>query len=269
MGTSTGYNMPTGGDWTPLKRDATRFVKGERENGDSPNPVSPEALLRKYLIPQGGARSFARGEAGTCGGSTRGGNGSGGGGSGGRGGSGRAARNTGRNLGGFLASVSSVGLDEALREVGLSHLVGQSAADVSAGLLDALAAPASTLDESAARIALAKINDEMLKNAETYEDVERALSDVLDNQGLVRTLMNFFSEYLYQLFCRDFYEGWKKVAPSQAERALRNVKDCMTSALKAKTVNRDVTKVKWHGREGLRITQQVMQETLEIFEVTG
>jgi hypothetical protein len=275
MGTSKGYNMPSGGDWTPLKREATRFVKqGEGGgNGDpqnpSPRPVAPEVLLRDYVHALGGAKRLSQGTGGGSGGTApnRGKGGGVGGGGGGR--TGRAARNTGRSLGGFLSSVRSVGLTEALREVGLSHLIGKSAADVSMGLLDTLAAPASTLDEHAARLALGKINDDILGDAQTYSDVETALTHVLDDQGLTRILANFFGEYVYQLFCRDFYEGWmKKVGASAAARGLENVKDCIASALKSKLVNRDVTKIDWRSREGLRIIQSVMRDTLEIFEVT-
>lgn len=271
MGTSTGYDMPTGGDWTPLKREATKFVKDEGEGGDDGSPVSnpalPESLLRRFMQTHGGARSFARGTAGSGGGAR--GIGNQGGGTGNRGGVGRAARSTGRALGGFLSGVGSVGLDAALRDVGLSHLIGQPAADVATGLLDALAAPANTLDEHATRRALAKINEELIGDARTYEDVEQALSNVLDTQGLGRIIMNFFGEYLYQLFCRDFYENWsKRVGASQADRKLKSIKDCIKSGLKAKVINLDVSKIKWFGREGLRITQQVMQETLGIFEVT-
>jgi hypothetical protein len=275
MGTSKGYNMPTGGDWTPLKREATRFVKEGEGGGNSqpqspiPKPIAPEALLRDYIRALGGAKKLSQGTGGGDSGRSSDNRGKGGGGGKGGGRTGRAARNTGRSLGGFLSSVGSVGLTEALREVGLSHLIGQSAAEVSLGLLDTLAAPASTLDEHAARLALARVNDEMLGNADTYGDVEAALANVLDDQGLTQIIASFFGEYLYQLFCRDFYEGWmKKVGASSAARALKNVKDCIASALKSKLVNRDITKLDWRGREGLRITQSVMRDTLEIFEVT-
>ena len=267
--------MPTGGNWTPLKREATRFVQGSGGDGPEPDapqrPVAPESLLRNYLHVLGGAKKLSQGTGGGDSGGTTGGTRKGGGG-GGRGGgrTGRAARNTGRSLGGFLSSVSSVGLTEALREVGLSHLIGHSAADVSLGLLDTLAAPASTLDEHAARLALAKVNDEILGDAQTYAEVQTALTEILDNQGLTRVIANFFGEYLYQIFCRDFYEGWmKKVGASEAGRALKNVKDCIASALRARLVNRDLTKLDWRGREGLRITQSIMRDTLEIFEVTA
>lgn len=251
--------MPTGGPWTPLKNDADKFVKDKGKE-----PVTPERLLGAYLKANGGARTLARGGGGGGGGTSGGGGGGGGG--GGRGG--RAARNTGRNLGGFLSSVGTVGLDEALREAGLTDLIGKPAEEVSAGLLDGLTEPGSTLDEHAARLALAKLNDELFKGAETYEDAGRALSAAVDRQGLARLVASFFGNYLYERFCRDFYENWvKKVGSSKAAGSLRSIKDCIESSIKAKLAGRDLSRFAWRGREGLRLTEQVMRETLEIFEV--
>lgn len=260
MGTSKGYDMPTGGDWTPLKKEATRFVKG----GGS-GPVSPARLLRDYLAANGGARALSRGEGGSGRGNT---GGAVGGRTGGRGG--RAARKVGRNLGSFLSSVGSVGLDEALREVGFADLIGRPAEEVSAGLLNALSDPANTLDEHAARLALAKLNDEILRGAESYDDVGRSLSEALDQWGLTSILASFFGHYIYERFCRDFYEDWvKRVGSAPTGRLLKSIKDCINSSLKAKLIGRDVARMDWRGREGFRLTEQVMRETLEIFEVVA
>jgi len=251
MGTSKGYGMPTGGEWTPLKREATQFA-GEGGQG----PVSPQRLLRDYLGASGGARALARG--------------TGGGGAGGGGRTGRAAREIGRSVGGFLSNVASVGLEGALREAGLDDLVGRPAQEISAGLLNALAQAGSTLDDHAARLALVRLNDDLLRDALTYEDSERALSEALDGQGLARILASFFGHYLYERFCRDFYENWvKKVGSSEATRLMKSIKDCIESSLRAKLIGRDVTRLNWKGREGLRLTERVMRETLEIFEVTA
>lgn len=250
MGTSKGYGMPTGGDWTPLKTEATKFVKDEGKGS-----ISPQKFLADYLRVNGGARGIARGDGG---GTQSSGGGKGGQRAGGGGRGGTAARNTGRNLGGFLSRVGAVGLNEALREAGLADLIGKPAEEVTSGLLDALAAPGSTLDEHAARLALAKLNDELFKQAASYEDVEQILSQALDGQGLAQILASFFGHYLYERFCRDFYETWvKKVGSSQAARSLKSIKDCITSSLKAKLAGRDVTRVNWRGREGLRLTEQV------------
>ena len=255
--------MPTGGDWTPLKREATQFAS---EGGQG--PVSPQTLLRDYLAASGGARALA---GGVGGGSARGGGARGGGTSSGGGGrTGRAARQVGRSVGGFLSNVASIGLEGALREAGLNDLVGRPAQEVSAGLLNALAEPGSTLDDHAARLALVKLNDELLRDALTYEDAERVLLEALDGRGLANILASFFGHYLYERFCRDFYENWvKRVGSSEATRLMKSIKDCIWSSIKAKLAGRDVTRLNWKGREGLRLTEQVMRETLEIFEVTA
>jgi hypothetical protein len=257
MGTSTGYGMPTGGDWTPLKTDATQFVKD-----DGNGPISPAKLLRSYLRAHGGASGIARGDGGRAqgGGGRRG--------SGGPGGSG--ARKVGRNIGSFLSAVGSIGLDGALREAGLVHLIGKPAAEVSAGLLDALSDPGSTLDDHAARIALAKLNDELLAGTETYEDVGHALAEVLDQQGLVSILARFFGYYVYERFCRDFYERWrKKVGAGQADRSLKSIKDYIQSRLQVELLGQDVMQMTWRGNEGMMLTEQILQDTLKIFEVMG
>ena len=257
MGTSTGYGMPTGGEWTPLKTDATQFVKNG-ENG----PISPAKLLRSYLRAHGGASGIARGDGGRA----QGGAGRRGGGAAGT----TGARKVGRNLGSFLSNVGSIGLDGALRDVGLAHLVGKSAAEVSAGLLDALSGPGSTLDDHAARIALAKVNDELFAGTETYEDVGHALAEVLDQRGLVHILARFFGYYVYERFCRDFYERWRKrVGVAQAERSLKSIKDYIESRLKVELIGQNVMQMNWRGNEGTMLTEQILQDTLEIFEVTG
>ncbi|MBA3632377.1 MAG: hypothetical protein H0W58_06145 [Acidobacteria bacterium] len=264
MGTSKGYGMPTGGEWTPLKREANKFIKSEGENdGQNQSDHSPELLVRRYLRAIGGNENIAFGTGGER---ADGGSRSGGGGSSGGGRVGRAASNTGRQLGGFLSGVSRVGLTQTLRERGLEHLIGKSAAEVTRGLLDAFAAPASTLDDEAVRTALDQINEELLENTQTYEDVEAALTRQIDTQGISKILANFFCKYLLRMFTRDFYETWRKnFTFVQADKGLKSIRDYIFSELELKFVSSDTANTNWSGQAGLRLTQQIMQNTLEIF----
>ena len=261
MGTSKGYGMPTGGDWTPLKNEANKFIKGdgEKDEQNNPVPVSPARLIGRYIRALGGADDISfNGESSTSGGRS--------GGSGGR--VGRAASSTGTRLGGFLSGVGVRGLAETLREIGLAHLIGKSAKEVSTGLLDAFTAPGSTLDQYAVREALSQLYDEMLDGTETFEDVEAALTKTISDQGISKILADFFCKYLFALFCRDFYEGWlKKVGAAQAGNSLKDIKDFFSSELEVKFVGQDTSNVDWSGQPGLSITRQIMKKTLEIFEV--
>ena len=152
MGTSRGYKMPTGGNWTPLKNDATDFVQGTGSK-----EITPSGLVTDFIRAAGGLKGLMRGNGGSApytgggspaqGSTTRGGGGGGGTGGGGT----SAAVGTARNLGGFLSRVGEVGLQSALQERGLGDVVGKSASDVADVMLDELAGPASTLDNALAR----------------------------------------------------------------------------------------------------------------------
>ena len=263
MGTSKGYKMPSGGDWEPLKREATAFAKG---NGAG--SVVPKTLLRDYLkVRSTSAGSGNSGSTGSLGGAS-GGSGGGVGRRGGRARSFGAGVSTAQRLGGFISRVGEVGLSEALREVGLQDLVGKPAAEISAALLDKLAGPASTLDQAAARDALVVLNDELLSQAETFAELEQALAKIMDEGGIFGILLRFFGHYIYQCFCTDFYERFvKKVGSSRAAESLKSIRDYIHHAIRDKLAGTDVKKFNWNGNDGRRISEQVLGDVCDIFEV--
>jgi len=266
MGTSKGYTMPTGGDWTPLKTEASKFVKNDDTGGGSgAGNILPERLVSHYLnvLKTSGYGSFGGSDGGGKGsGGKGGGKGSGGGGT-----VGRAAAKTGQRLGGFLSRVSDIGLTEALREFGLSDLIGKSAEEVTNGLTDAFTDAASSLDDEAARVALHQLYEELLETSETFEDAETAFAQTVDEPGIIKTIANFFGKYIYRIFCRDFYEGWqKKAGAEQARQKLDDVKGYIFSSIKTRFVGEKSNKI-WAGQDGLRASGQILKDTLEIFEV--
>jgi len=251
MGTSTGYNMPKGGDWTPLKNDATSFAK---HGGHG--LINPKSLLGSYLQANGGAQAIAQGIGGS------------GGHSGSRYRIGSSARSAGAKLGGFLSSVATQGLDTTLQEVELGHLIGKSATEICAGLLDILTDSASTLDDHATRKALSNVFDDLFKLDTPYEDIEQALNQSLDEKGIILIMVDFFGYYLYELFCRDFYEDWqKKVGTDQTKRSLRQVKNCIFAEVESEFANKTIDSIDWSGLAGTSLAEKIMQDTLEIFEV--
>jgi hypothetical protein len=264
MGTSKGYGMPAGGEWTPLKIEANKFVKndGKTDRQGNPVPVSPADLMGRFLNALG-----STGKGSGSGGGATGGGGSGGGKGGGFGG-GPAARSTGSRVGGFLSGVSTVGFTRALEDVGLGHLVGKSAKEVARGLLDAFTDPGCTLDEHAVREALSELYKELFEGAKSFEDVEAALSKIIDSKGIDKIIASFFSKYLFWRFCTGFYEKWQKqVGVAQAGRKLESVRNFLASELEARYTGEDMKKVDWRGSEGERISDQIMQKTFHIYGI--
>ena len=259
--------MPTGGSWTPLKNDATDFVQG---TGSA--EITPSNLVTDFIRAVGGLAGLLRGHGGTVplsGGTKGAGAKTTAGGAGAAAGT-SAAVGTARNLGGFLSSVADVGLEKTLRERGLESAVGKSAADVADTLLDELAGPASTLDNALARESLADIRDEILSEAETFEDVEKQLNAAIDELGIFGILASFFGHYIFKMFCRNFYEEWvKKVGETKATSSLKEIEEYIRSSVRAKFAGRNVSSTDWKKDEGTQVTETVLTETLEVFGVTG
>lgn len=241
MGTSTGYEAPTTPDWGDLKGKVTRAAR----NGSASSTVANDAL-RGFIQTSGGARNISRG--------------------GGAIGVGRSAQSTAQSIAGFVSTVGSDGLQQALNSYGLSEFVGKSAGEIIPALVDTLGGPASTINDSDARNALSKVMDELLGDLETPEQVEDALEQVMAGEALEGLLSNFFGYYLYEQFCRVFYERLvNRVGRSNADSYLNSIFDTIKSSLSFKASERDLSQVDWGGPEGKSITDTILQDTFEIF----
>src|SRR5690348_12048336 len=144
MGTSTSYSAP--GSWGPLKSEVTRAA-----NEGAASAATAGSILGHYVQQNGGVArmSGGAGSGGTVGGS--------------------AGRAVAQRLGGFISAVGEVGLEEALRREGLADLVGRPLQEILAALLNRLGGPASSIDDVDARTALARLQEEVLKGAQTPE----------------------------------------------------------------------------------------------------
>jgi len=256
--------MPKTGPWTSLKNDATAFAT---EGYDSRFP--PETILSRFVAAFGGAKKISSsggiGIARRVSKQHKSGHRSG---KGGKTGSISSGRDVGRRLGGFLVTAGTQGLQKALEELGLRDLVGKSASEVAMAILDRLAGPGSTLDEASARMALGKLMEEILDKASTYDDVHNVLKEVADDAKIAALLGRFFALYLYEWFCRCFYENWvKKVGSTKAAKGLKSIRGCIEASLAEKLYGINATKVDWNGPEGSRLATKIMKETLEIFEI--
>jgi hypothetical protein len=241
MGTSSGYEAPTTPDWGNLKSQVTRAARS-----GSASPSSARDTLRGFIDTSGGASNISRG--------------------GGAMGGGRSAQNTARRVGGFISSVGSVGLRQALESYGLSEFVGKSAGEIIPSLVDKLGGPATTINDSDARNALSKIMNELLGDLETPEQVEETLEQVVAEEGLEDLLSKFFGYYLYEQFCRIFYERLvNRVGRQNADSYLKSILDTIKASLALKVSGRDLSQIDWGGAEGQNISDNILQETFEIF----
>ncbi|HEX5369826.1 MAG TPA: hypothetical protein VFY10_10475, partial [Dehalococcoidia bacterium] len=188
---------------------------------------------------------------------------SGGGGSGGTVG-GSAGRAVAQRLGGFISAVGEVGLEEALRREGLADLVGRPLQEILAALLNRLGGPASSIDDVDARTALARLQEEILKGAQTPEDVEKILKEQALELDVV--LRDYFGLYLFEQFCRVFFERLvQKRGESKALAFLDDIKEFIKASLVNHVGRRALSKIAWAGAEGAKLCSEIMHATLTVF----
>lgn len=240
MGTSTNYKAPTSAQWSGMKGRVTRIARHGRPNNDD-----AQNIVRGYIEANGGASRFAS-TGGSIGGQ-------------------KAGQAVARNLGGFIRSVSSVGLQNTLDQLGV-ELAGRSVSEIVTGLLDFLGGPASTIDEVDARNALSDLRDELFQGAQTLEELEQLLNERSSDAMLRDLLTLFFGQYLYHQFCRVFYDRlMNRLGQEQTEAFLDGMKDYIQSTLRNHTVTRDIGAIDWNGAEGHQLAQEIFRETLEVF----
>jgi hypothetical protein len=239
MGTSTSYSAP--GSWGPLKREVTTAA-----DQGAASPATAGRIIGHFIQGNGGAArmSGGPGAGGTIGGS--------------------AGRAVAQRLGGFVSAVGDVGLAEALRREGLADLVGRPVQEIFAALLDRIGGPASTIDDVDARTALARIQEELLSEADTPEDVERILQGQATNLDVM--LRDYFGLYLFEQFCRVFFERLvQKKGESKALAFLDDIKEFIKATLINRVGRRVIAKISWAGQEGAKLCSEIMQATLAVF----
>ena len=239
MGTSTSYSAP--GSWGPLKREVTTAA-----DQGAASPATAGRIIGHFIQQNGGAARMSSG-----------------GGSGGAIG-GSAGRAVAQRLGGFISAVGEVGLAEALRLEGLSDLVGRPIQEILAGLLDRIGGPASTIDDVDARTALARLQEELLKDAQTPEDVERILQEQATT--LDAMLRDYFGLYLFEQFCRVFFERLvQKKGETKALAFLDDIQEFIKATLVNRVGRRVIAKISWSGQEGAKLCADIMQAALDVF----
>lgn len=241
MGTSSRYKPPTTPNWSNLKSKVTRTAKG-----GVASPDVGRSTLNDFIQISGGAQNISRG-GGTIG-------------------AGRSAQNAAQNLGDFFQSVESVGLNKALESFGLAEFVGQPASEIIPAIVDTLGGPSSTINDADARHALSRLMDELLRELHTPEQVEEALGQIMESRALKSLLEKFFAYYLYEQFCRVFYERLvSRVGRSKCDSYLSSIFDTIKASLELMRSDRDLSQIDWTGEEGQTIANQILQDTFEIF----
>jgi len=235
VGTSTGYSLPTSGNWPDVKRQVTSIGRSGVAEADTIGN-----LMGDYVQAQGGATQAAQQMS--------------------------VATQAGAKLAGFLVGVQQSGLSQTLVDVGLAELVGQSAPNVLRGLTDYLVGPGSLLEEDIARWAIFEYLDEIFGHSD-YEELNTVLTSLLQRESIGAILRHIFGLCIYRRFRTHFSERLMKAANGMraVRRLFRDIKDFILGKLNVVTHGRDPMEIDWRDTEGEKLSQDVLASTWRVF----
>jgi len=236
MGTSKGYDAPKTPQWRSLKTTISRNISSGRATGDVAGKI-----LNKYVnaTSDGGGRSNDYYSP---------------------------AINVAGGFAPFFHAISKVGFTEALRETGIGDISGKTVNEIRLLLLEYFGKNASTVHEVDARNALSMLYDELLQDAKDYNDVEKIFDEKLHGEGFIDYIIKFFGYYVYETFCRSFYEKLtSKIGDEKAEKYLKDIKDYIFSSIEGINIDRDISKINWYGEEGQAEIDNICKDVLDVF----
>jgi hypothetical protein len=283
MGTSSSYSGPSDGPGL-LPAWATDDVGGEADDGDdtavekptednedegdvsdSSTPIThdPQILWRtakgnmtRYATSDGdrdrlrsAGSGYVRAKGGARGASS----------------SAISGKSASRRVGSFISSAARSGISEALGSIGLSDVVGQSADQVFARLVDALAPVGATKEEAAARTATVEVL-EYLYNTLIGEDGDLDNLENMNQETVEEAVGRSVSGYIYNRWLDELGLSIERgaISESRAVQLEREVREYVRSCVQLELGNKGILDVDWDGPEGQQIIERVYQDAYNL-----
>ncbi|MGV8134985.1 MAG: hypothetical protein AB2L20_07205 [Mangrovibacterium sp.] len=245
MGTSKSYSASIKGQpqWGKLSSAVTNSCGGGAVATSNLGNV-----LSKYVSVIGGSGRAGRGRSKIAG---------------------KAGIRTAKNLGAFLGAFSRSGgdLQQALEQIGLPGLEGLPLNEVIDHLLEYFTGPASTLDDVAAKAASQKILEELVSDAETIEEWQQQLTEVLDKETLEDIVERYFGYYIFEHLSIMFYEKLiVDKGKSDCENLFKQIKDYIFEKVKNMNKINPLNDINWSSEDADRLIKNIQEDVLKVFE---
>jgi hypothetical protein len=133
-----------------------------------------------------------------------------------------------------------------------------------AALLDRLGGEASTIDDVDARMALGRLQDKYFADAADAAELDQRLVEQVPQLEVV--LHDYFGFYLYEVFCRVFFERLvQRLGETRAHSFLDQIRDFINATLANRVAGANIRGIDWAGAEGRALTADIMETTLNVF----
>lgn len=244
MGTSKSYSAKLKGQpqWGQLSSIVTRTC------GTGGSNQNLGKIISRYVEVMGGASNAGRGNSKI---------------------GGRAGIRTANRLGGFLGAFSSSGgnLQQTLKQIGLTDLIGKSLNEVINHLLEYCSGPSSSIDDVAAKEASKMILEELVSNAETVEEFQENLQNALDKGSLADIFIRYFGYYIFTHLSIMFHEKLiVEKGKTQCDDLFRQIKDFISEKLRNINKTNPLNNIDWNSNEADKLIKNIQEDVLRVFE---
>jgi hypothetical protein len=233
MGTSKGYLPPTGHLWSETKR----AVSSMNRNGYSSNSIGK--AVSSFSKASSGTRSQGNVAIGA----------------------------SGAKVLNFADLVRSIGLNNALDQVGLAHLVGQDPQTIFEGLVDYFSEGTDSLQQSIADQAMQEYMAEMMGSVRSEEELNDAFTKIESDVFI----QDFLTKYVQVSFFTNFAEKINALCKDigQALKMQERIKEFIRLEITENYKRDDLKNMDWKGAEGKRYIEAKCEEVWGIFERWG
>jgi len=180
-----------------------------------------------------------------------------------------SARGATARFAGFLSSLSSGGVDGAVRQLGLGSLAGRPAHDVLAAITNALAPQGATLADAASRQAIAETLAALWDaRGVTEGGLDRLQSMTPDD--IRAAITESVSAHIFYQWVLELGRAIERraVSTNEAVTMEREMRQYIRDTLKLDLARTDVLLVDWRGQQGRQIVEKVFTEAYALIEST-
>ncbi|MDR1679920.1 MAG: hypothetical protein LBR81_09135 [Prevotellaceae bacterium] len=179
---------------------------------------------------------------------------------------GRAGLKSSGKIVNFFSSVDSIGLQNALAEIGFGRLDGKSVEKVIDFLVVYCSDSATGMDETAANKASSEVLNQIA--AESGNDIdkfEQLLKEYVDGNGLSNLLCSFWGYYIFEHLSQRFKEKiTQHRGESVSSETFKIIKDDILGRVKVLNESRPISKIDWKGNEGKKEIEVIFESIINI-----
>ena len=176
-----------------------------------------------------------------------------------------SARSSSAKLGSFLSGIGSQGINQTLRDFGLSQVIGKDADQVVAAILDFIAPDVASRQDSIVRESMCETLEDLY---EKY-DLGNAGITNLDQMGISDIEQVFekaISSYIYNRWLAELGIAIEKksVSPSEAVNLEREIKIYVRESVSIDLQEIDILNFDWQSSQGQQFIEEKFQEAFDL-----